>query len=431
MNKIIIIYFQKNNMNQKILQIIISIYLIIKINSVKYPKNKNITKLPKYKDIKSIEIQSTNEIKNYIQNSDYVITLFHQDWCGHCKRFLPIFDEASQYEFVNNFKFLKINCNKKEICNFFNVDRYPTIKVYIRGNELKFEPIRELIPLLEFLQKISTNPLIKVNNDIDFYNNYGNFSPLVEYNEKNTEFISCISMLAKNDFLIDFYFGIKSININDKNKEKVKFNFDGINIEYLWNRECDDIKEFLNNNVYPILNEIDGTFIKLIQKNPRITIMLFYHKNNLKQVNFIQNQFKKIAFENRKFVFGYVDLEKETDLAKYFGITKLDSQMQIIIYDFIESKYYIHKESFDINSSSSEKADNDIRNLVNNINRLSFTTGDFFEDLFLKFGFKVNSSVVKLILMIGVLVLIMLTFIIIIICDSGDENEKTFHPKTQ
>ena len=119
------------------------------------------------------------------------------------------------------------------------------------------------------------------------------------------------------------------------------------------------------------------------------------------------------------------------ELAKYFGITKLDGKMQIIIYDFIESKYYIHKESFDINSSSSEKADNDIRNLVNNINRLSFTTGDFFEDLFLKFGFKVNSSVVKLILMIGVLVLIMLTFIIIIICDSGDENEKTFHPKTQ
>ena len=406
------------------------IHFFIFISSMKYPKNKNITKTPKYKDIKSIDIKNTNELVNYIKNYDYIISLFHQDWCGHCKRFIPIFDEASQYQIMNKFKFVKINCEKKEICKSFNVDRYPTIKVYIRGNELKTEPVRELIPLLEFLEKISSNPLIQINNDIDFYNNYGTFSPLVEYNDKNSEFISCISMLASNDFLTDFYFGIKKLD-DEKKKEKIKFNFDGINIEYVWNRDCDEIKEFLNNNVYPIINEIDSIFIKLIQKNPRITVILFYNKNNLKQVDFIQNQFKKIAFENRKFVFGYCDFESEKELAKYFGINNLNNKIQIVIYDFIDSKYYIHKELYDVNSSSVEKVDNEIRNLVKNEKKLPYTTGDFFEDLFLKFGLKVDSNIVKLILMVGVLGIIMLIFIIIILCDKSEEKENLLHPKSQ
>ncbi len=399
------------------------------ILSVKYPKNKNITKLPKYKEIKSIEIQNVNELLNYINNFDYIIALFHQYWCGNCQKFIPIFDYASQYKILKKFKFLKINCDKKEICNSFNINKFPTIKIFIKRNEFKTEPIRELIPLIEFLEKISNNPLIKINNELDFYNDYGTFSPIVEYKEKNNQFISCISLLANKDFLINFYFGIKVIDNNEKYKEKIKFDFDGMNVEYIWNGNCNEIKEFLNQNIFPIINEIDANLIKIVQKNPRILIILFYEKYNLKQIEFIKKIFKKISFDNRKFVFGYADIDEEIEIANFFKIKKLNRKMKIVIYNYINLKYYIHNKDFDLNLIDFEQTEKEIRELINNINNLIYITGNFFNDIFLRFGINLPIWIIKFILIIFIIMIILIFIIIILLCDI--DNKKIIHIKSE
>ena len=399
------------------------------ILSVKYPKNKNITKLPKYNEIKSIEIENINELLNYIQNFDYIIALFHQYWCGDCQKFIPIFDKASQFKIIKQFKFLKIYCDKKEICNSFNINKFPTIKIFIKRNEFKTEPIKELIPLLEFLEKISNNPLIKINNELDFYNDYGTFSPIVEYNEKNNQFISCISMLANKEFLINFYFGIKIIDNNEKYKEKIKFDFDGMNVELIWNGNCNEIKEFLNQNIFPIINEIDANLIKIIQKNPRILIILFYEKNNLRQIEFIKNQFKNISFDNRKFVFGYADIDEEIEIANFFKIKKLNGKMKIVIYDYINSKYYIHNKDFDLNLIDFQQTEKEIRELINNIDNLIYITGNFFNDIFLRFGINHPIWIIKFFLIICIIIIILIFIIIILLCDI--DNKKKIHTKLE
>ena len=397
--------------------------------SIKYPKNKNITKLSKYKKIKSIEIQNINELLNYIQNFDYIIVLFYQYWCGNCQKFIQIFDKASQYKIIKNFKFLKINCDKKEICNSFNINKFPTIKIYIKKNEFKTELIKELIPLLEFLEKISNNPLIKIKNELEFYNDYGTFSPIVEYKEKNNEFISCISMLANKDFLLNFYFGIKIIDNNEKYNEKIKFDFDGMNVEFIWNGNCSEIKEFLNYNIFPIINEIDANLIKIIQKNPRILILLFYEKNNLKQIEFIQNQFKKISFDNRKFVFGYAEINEEIEIANFFKIKKLNGKIKIVIYDYVNSKYYIHNKDFDLNLIDFEKTEKEIRELINNIDNLIYITGNFFNDIFLRFGINHPIWLIKFILIICIIIIILIFIFFILLCDI--DNKKLIHIKSE
>ena len=75
---------------------------------VLYPKNKDIEKFPKDKEPKSIVISSLNELNTYLKNYDHIIAVFHMDWCGHCRHFLPIFDDASSYQIVKKWKFLKL-----------------------------------------------------------------------------------------------------------------------------------------------------------------------------------------------------------------------------------------------------------------------------------------------------------------------------------
>ena len=284
---------------KKTFNFVFFLYIFFQVLCVKYPKNKNIINYPKDSKIRTIEIQSINELKDYIKNSSYVISTFYKNWSNQCKLFLSIFDEGSKYQFLNRIEFLKINCDNKEICDEYNIEKYPTIKVYIKGNEFKREPVRELIPFLEYLDKIINNPIINITNDDEFYKKYGTFSPIIEYNEKNIEFISCILNLANNYFFYHFYFGLKKIevNINKEVKEKIKFNFDGMNKEFIWDNNCNKTKDFLNDNIYPIINKINNSFLKSVQKDFKITIILFYHNTNLNQINFIHNQFKKIAFD--------------------------------------------------------------------------------------------------------------------------------------
>ena len=408
--------FKKINFNF----IIIIIFLFSYSNLQKYPKNKNILNFEKTTNINSIDCESLDELYSYINNYDYVIALFHADWCGHCKRFIPKFDEASKYLLVKKFKFLKINSNSKKATEAFNVDRFPTIKIFIKGNELKIEPVRELIPLLEFLEKLLNNPIINVNNKEEFIKDYGDFSPFVEYNEKKSEFISCINLLAKNEFLNVFYFGTQKIN---NKKEKVSFDFNGTNVEYFWDGNCDNIKLFLENNMYPILNEITSNFIKNIQKNPKILVMFFYNEQNDKQNNFVFKEYKKIAFENRKYVFGYADKLKDPQLIEYFKINPNSPNINIVIYNFKKDIYYIHPNDFDINSSSAEKCEKDIKNLIENMNKLKFTTGNFLEDLFLKFGIQASSNTIQLYIMLFLLFIIIFSLVIIICCCETNEKD--------
>ena len=190
----------------------IFLILLNNIFSFKYPINKDLLKSEKNSETTSIEISTKSDFDKYITENKYAIAIFHADWCGHCKRFLPVFNEASKYKIIsNNWKLLKIPCTKyPSICNAFSIEGYPTIKIYKGSQEMKgISPSRDLENFLEFLIKISSDPLIKVNSKQEFFENYGTFSPLVEYKTKDNGLISCINNLANsNEFLSEYYFGL-------------------------------------------------------------------------------------------------------------------------------------------------------------------------------------------------------------------------------
>lgn len=397
----------------KLAVIIITASCFLMTNQLDYPKNKDITKGPQYEQQRSVDIETKSELESYITNYDYVIAVFHMDWCGHCRRFLPILDTASTYHIAKRFQFLKINCNLNEICNVFKVDRFPTIKVYNRGNELKIEPIRELEPLLEFIDKLTSNPMIEVDKKLQFYEDYGTYSPIAIYNSNNSAFISCINMLAKSDFLNTFYIG--ELKTNDVNtKEHLVFDFNGHPISLNWNDNCDDMKAFLNENKFPVMQIINSNVIKKIQRNGKIASLLFIDANDKSQMNFVNKAYTKISYDHRKEVFGYVDMNTESGLASHLKID-FKQKPRLLIYDFSNHRYYIEPKEFEMDKS--EEAYNEIERIANDIRRLKYTTGNALDDFLLKFGINRNSNMLVYIL-IGVLVGIIILMVgIILLCD--------------
>ena len=388
-------------------------------------------------DIKSINIDSTEDYLNYIKNYNNIISLFHVDWCGHCQEFLPVLDKASSYKIVNkNWIFLKISCSKySQICSFLGIQRYPTIKIYRHKEPLYIQPPRDLVPLLSLLLKLSSNPIINIKSKEEFLEKYGDFSPIIEvsskYKEKEeeSEFYECINKLSNKEFIDTFYFGVMEAK---DNIEKIVFNYNNSSsiISYLWDGNCANAFNFLYKNKYPLLSEINSYFLKEIADDPRILIFLITFPQNNIINNFIFSLFQKLSLENREYVFGYADYMKDKDISKFFKL-KLNNtnEIKLIIYDFNERMYYIHNETYNIILNNENEIIKDMENILKNINKLKYTSGSIIRDWVSKIGFE-RMSPIKQIIVVGIIVFFLFGLIFLCSCFSNpkesdfDENDE-------
>ena len=331
--------------------------------------------------------------------------MFHVDWCGYCQKFLPILDKASSYKILNkSWLFLKIDCSKyQSICTFLNIQRYPTIQIYRQKELLSIEPPRDLKPLVQLLYKLSSNPIIKINdkNITEFFKNYGNFSPIIEtslnYKNDESDFFDCINNLANKEFMQTFYFGVLE---SSDNNEKIVFNNDELNISYIWDGKCQNAFNFLYGNKYPLISKIDNYFLKELSEDSKILIFLITFPQNIKISNFIFSFFKKLSYECRQYVFGYADYNEDKSIGNFFKIKlKNSNEIKLIIYDFNKRMHYIHNETF-----------NEIKNIIKNINNLKYTTGSIIKDWISKLGLEKMSSGKK-IFVVGMIIFIVLGII--------------------
>ena len=396
--------------------ILLSLININLISAFKYPINKDLLSSEKG-EISSIEIESKSDLDKYIINNKYVIAIFHADWCGHCKRFLPIFDEVSKYLIISQtWKLLKIPCSKYEkICDSFNVEGYPTIKLFKDSQEIKdlFVP-REKETFLEFLLKMTKEPLIYINNINntlqEFYDNYGTFSPLIKYNKNKTEFIKCIKALAYNkEFLSEYYFGV----IEDK-EDKIIFNFNNNSVVFNYKGNCNDVKIFLRNNKYPLISEANFNIMrKMNRDNIRYICIIFYFNNNDIINKFVENEYKNISKENREIVFTYSLFNAKNEVAKYFQVVlNKETEFQIFIYDFFKERFYKH-QIYDLNIISLDNVKNDIIKLIKNVDKISFTSNNKISDFISNHKFLLISIMILLIIAI---------FYLLCCCELVDEE---------
>ena len=81
------------------------------------------------------------------------VMLFYADWCGHCKKIKPQWDEASTE--IGNEKMIKVNVGEgtpeqKELMEQYDVNGFPTILIFENGQSKGPFPSRDKSSFLEF-----------------------------------------------------------------------------------------------------------------------------------------------------------------------------------------------------------------------------------------------------------------------------------------
>jgi thiol-disulfide isomerase/thioredoxin len=103
-----------------------------------------------YNNIKAQQKNRFSDVANANRrNREAIVYFFHVDWCPHCKKALPEWNNfVSKYDGkeINGYKLKCVDkdCTKEtsditELINRFNIDSYPTIKLIRDNNTIDFE----------------------------------------------------------------------------------------------------------------------------------------------------------------------------------------------------------------------------------------------------------------------------------------------------
>ena len=421
--------------------------------SIHYPIYENIFNSKRGK-VKAIDIETYETYLDYIKNHDYVVGYFHSDYCPECEEFLPILDEASTYKILNKkWVFIKIDCARNSnACLNNGVDQFPNAEIYRNHEIVDAELPTDLVPLLELLYKLSSEPLIEIKSKEEFYKNYTHYSPVVEVdklpikkeklkknkndddddddeesdkpeetdnNEEIDDFYQCIKKIANEDFIKNFYFGIMETK---DFKEKIVFDNENFPVTYLWDGICDNAINFLRENKYPLLSQVDQYFLKELEDESRLLVSLMTFPQNEK-INYLLNSlYKKLAYENREYIFGYIDYVEDPDIFNNSFKIELNNtnEIQLIINDFIDRSHYVHKPVFSLENQTDIEIIDEIKKIILNITNLKFETGSKFQDFINRLGINKMNNTQQVILII---VMIIFLVILVYFCGSPEDLE--------
>lgn len=109
--------------------------------------------------------------------------MFHAPWCGHCKRAMPEYEEASN-DLKGKVPFGRVNCDEqKSLCSQHGVQGFPTFKFFTNGNPEDYQGARSRDAFAEFAASkagtaLKKSELVQLTNQAVFEENCKDFEGL-------------------------------------------------------------------------------------------------------------------------------------------------------------------------------------------------------------------------------------------------------------
>lgn len=98
-----------------------------------------------------------SEIDTYIQSSEPTMVLFYADWCGHCTKLKPTWEQASKQANTDTTRMIKIDVGgkspeHKELMKKYQIDGFPTILVFQNGTPAPYKGERSVDSFLQTIR---------------------------------------------------------------------------------------------------------------------------------------------------------------------------------------------------------------------------------------------------------------------------------------
>ncbi|CAN0911958.1 Protein disulfide-isomerase 5-2 [Linum grandiflorum] len=281
-------------------------------------------------DGKVLELDESN-FESAISTFDHIFVDFYAPWCGHCKRLAPELDAAAAAlsDSKDAIVISKINAEKyRRLADKYDVDGYPTLKVFIHGVPMDYYGPRKADLLVRYLKKFVAPDVATLNSDAsvkDFVEGAGTFFPIYLGFGLNETAISKLAVKYKkkawfavaNDFSDDVMFKYDF----DKTPALVSINptYNEQNIFYGPFEEF--VETFIKQTFLPLTVPINHETLKILADDERKIVLTIVEDEQEEKSQKLIKLLKGAASANRDLVFGYVGVNQWGDFADSFGNT--------------------------------------------------------------------------------------------------------------
>ena len=90
---------------------------------------------------------TSDDVEDHVKSGTKLV-LFYADWCGHCKKIKPIWEETSSEVNEPEVKMIMVNCGEgtpadQKIMKKYSIDGYPTIIKFVNGKAQLYQGERD------------------------------------------------------------------------------------------------------------------------------------------------------------------------------------------------------------------------------------------------------------------------------------------------
>ena len=96
------------------------------------------------------------ELESLVQSPEPVLVLFYADWCGHCTKLKPAWEEASTQANAEQKRMIQVDVGgktpeQKELMDKYQIDGFPTILLFQNGQPTPYQGSRSVDAFLASL----------------------------------------------------------------------------------------------------------------------------------------------------------------------------------------------------------------------------------------------------------------------------------------
>ena len=103
--------------------------------------------------ITKVDKKSLDKLKSNIKKEGATIILYHWHNCGHCNRFMPVWEQLKSM-LRNSYNFYDIEYSKMQEAPsvFGNIQSFPTIRMYLTNGKLNYDGSRDIDSMSKFIK---------------------------------------------------------------------------------------------------------------------------------------------------------------------------------------------------------------------------------------------------------------------------------------
>ena len=301
------------------ISLFLSLSLLLNIHSEVIPEERNVLVL---KD---------GTFDQALKNHTHILVMFYAPWCNHCTEIMPIYEKAAEKLKPEKLFLAKVDgTTEKKLAEKFNLNGFPTIKLFVSGKENDYVGGRKEEDFLNFMRRRCGPAYVELKNKDDLERFKKENEVAIVYFGKNQDKIKVFSSVSNQN--VDYAFGVVGkkelwTEVGAGENSVILYKHFDEKEDRLQDFDETKLKDFVVKNAFAKVLKFDDKIADLVfvKKNPAMILFASDKSNQWETYgNMLRNIAPKIGDKLRLILTDISHEGLEANLGQYMGVREKD-----------------------------------------------------------------------------------------------------------